>query len=246
MSTVSDTTREGERIVKLEARVRELTQQVEWFKRQLFGRKSEKRVWVDELVQPLLDGLVDEEPRGPVPAVPTETITYERSKKQRDAGCVTERGLRFDDSVPVVTITLPVPAEVGEYDVIGEDVTHRLAQRPGSYVVLKYVRPVVKRKADASMCSWPAPPALWSGSLADVSVIAGLLVDKFCHHLPLYRQHQRLGLCGVQLSRGILTQWVHRSAGLLAPIAAAQLRHILLSKTLAMDDKFVWNEFGPL
>lgn len=108
---------------------------------------------------------------------------------------------------------------------IGEDVTHRLAQRPGSYVVLKYVRPVVKRKADAVMCSWPTPLSLWSGSVAHVSVVAGMLVDKFCHHLPLYRQHRRLALAGVQLSRATLTQWVHRAATLLAPIHAAQLRH---------------------
>lgn len=66
---------------------------------------------------------------------------------------MTEAGLRFDDSVPVVTITLPVPASAGDHDIIGEDVTHRLAQRPGSYVVLKYVRPVVKRKADMGWCA---------------------------------------------------------------------------------------------
>ena len=29
-----------------------------------------------------------------------------------------------------------------QYEVIGEKVSHRLAQRPGSYVILKYVRPV--------------------------------------------------------------------------------------------------------
>ena len=216
--------------------VNELTRQLDWFKRQLFGRKSEKRLEIDPAVQPLLDGLVDAEQTATFPAPATESISYARRKKQRDAGCVTDEGLRFDDSVPVVTITLPVPADIGDHEVIGEDVTHRLAQRPGSYVVLKYVRQVVKRKADAVVSSWPAPPTVWAGSLADVSVIAGILVDKFCHHLPLYRQHQRMTLSGVQLSRAILTQWVHRAATLLAPIHAAQLRHVLLSKTLAMDE----------
>jgi transposase len=237
------TTQDQATVGALEARnatltqqVNELTRQLEWFKRQLFGRKSEKRLEIDPAVQPLLDGLVDADPATPPPTLPTETVTYERRKKQRDAGCVTDAGLRFDDSVPVVTITLPVPADIGEHEVIGEDVTHRLAQRPGSYVVLKYVRPVVKRKADALMCSWSAAPAVWAGSVADVSLIAGLLVDKFCHHLPLYRQHQRMALSGIQISRAILTQWVHRAAALLAPIYAAQLRHVLLSKTLAMDE----------
>ena len=29
-------------------------------------------------------------------------------------------------------------------------------------------------------------------SLADVSFLDGMLVEKFCYHQPLYRQHQRL------------------------------------------------------
>ena len=75
-----------------------------------------------------------------------------------------------------------MPADIGAYEVIGEVLTHRLAQRAGRYVVLKYVRPVIKRKTDAVMCSWSA---VWAGSLADVSLLAGLLVDKFCHHCVL-------------------------------------------------------------
>ena len=69
-----------------------------------------------------------------------------------------------DDTVPVVTITLPVATDVGAHEVSGEQVTHRLAQRPGSYVVLKYARPVVKRKLDAVVCSCPVPATLWPGS----------------------------------------------------------------------------------
>ena len=33
------------------------------------------------------------------------------------------------------------------------------------------------------------------------SVAAGLLVDKFAYHLPLYRQHQRLQDSGIDVSR---------------------------------------------
>ena len=57
----------------------------------------------------------------------------------------------FDESkVPVETIVLVhaevqgVPAE--QFELIGEKVTYRLAQRPGSYMCLKYHRPVIKRK----------------------------------------------------------------------------------------------------
>ena len=48
-----------------------------------------------------------------------------------------------------------LPAEA--YEVIGEKVTHRLAQRPGSYVVLKYVRPLVKRQGHRGPVLSPGP-----------------------------------------------------------------------------------------
>ena len=52
--------------------------------------------------------------------------------------------------MPIETLELPDPQMQGvptdEFELIGEKVSYRLAQRPGSYVVLKYVRPVVKRK----------------------------------------------------------------------------------------------------
>jgi len=52
--------------------------------------------------------------------------------------------------------------------------------------VLEYIRPVVKRKADAWVFNVPAPPTLWPGTLADVSWVAGLIVDKLVYHpVPL-------------------------------------------------------------
>jgi transposase len=115
-------------------------------------------------------------------------------------------------------------------------VSCRLAQRPGSYVVLRYVRKVYKRKEDGVFSCPPAPPAVLEKSCADVSFLAGLLIDKFIFHLPLYRQHQRLAAAGVHLSRATLTHLVHRTVDLLEPIYEAQLRSILASKVLAMDE----------
>jgi transposase len=221
----------------LESQVQSLSRQLEWLRRQLFGVKSERRLLEDNPHQPLLDGLARES--GPSAAVATETVSYVRRKaKERGEACVTEEGLRFDESVPVETIELSVPASMNaeDYEVIGRKVTHRLAQRPASYVVLRYVRPVLKRRQDAKVLTLPAPDGLWEGAMADVSVVAGVLTDKFCHHLPLYRQHQRLAMSGIRVSRSSLTNWVHRACRLLAPVYDAQLRHVLRSKTLAMDE----------
>ena len=220
----------------LKTQVATRTQQLDWFKRQLFGRKSERRLIDPNPDQRLLNGFEDES--SSTAAVEKETITYQRRKgKRRGDDCVTDQGLRFDDSVPIECIQLSVPEDVADaFEAISEKITYRLAQRPAAYVVLKYIQPVVKRKSDGQIFTIPAPDGLWSGSLADVSVVAGILVDKFAYHLPLYRQHQRMGLNGITVARSSLTHWVQKASDLLKPIYLAQLRHILLSKTLAMDE----------
>lgn len=216
----------------------ELKRELAWFKRQLFGSKSERRV-----VEPP-PGMADlfTAEQAPEPdAAPKQKITYERSPSgsNKDRGdAVTGEGLRFDADVPVETIDVAAPelADADTWQVIDHKTTHRLAQRPGSYVVLAYRRPVLRHRHAATLTTPPAPANVLEGTVADVSVLAGLVVDKFCYHLPLYRQHQRLADVGIQVSRATLTQWTKRTAELLTPIAEAQHAHIQQSAVLAMDE----------
>ena len=164
----------------LREQVTQLKHQLDWFKRQLFGAKSEKRIDIDTSQQAdLLSGLGVTPP--PIDKLPTEQITYARRKKQRDANTVNESGLRFDDSVPVETIEVPnpelnnIPAD--ELEQIGEKVVYRLAQRPGSYVILKYVRKVIKRRATQTLHTALMPTNVLEKSVADVSFLVGMLVD---------------------------------------------------------------------
>jgi transposase len=219
-----------------------LKRQVEWFQRQLFGRKSEKRLHGPAPEQLTLAGML----ATPVAAVdqpppPTETVkAYQRRVRFTEGEVADESELRFDDSVPVQEILLTNP-EVQDlppeaYAVISEKVTYRLAQRPGAYVILKYRRPVIKRKDTEVLSCPPAPPAVFEKSFPDVSLVANLLIEKFVYHLPLYRQHQRLQQAGIRLSRSTLTQWVQRAADLLEPIYYALLSSILQSWLLVMDE----------
>ncbi|HSH85343.1 MAG TPA: IS66 family transposase [Guyparkeria sp.] len=227
------------RLQQAEQQLQSLTHQLDWFKRQLFGRTSEKRIEIDPAVQPDLLAALGRAVEPPKP-LPSEEITYTRRKGRRD-NTVSDSGLRFDDSVPVERIVLPpdealadVPAD--HRVVISEKVTHRLAQRPGSYVVLEYVRPVIQRTDTGELVSTPAPANVLEGTVADVSVLAGMLIDKFMYHLPLYRQHQRLAASGIDLARGTLTNWAGRAIDLLKPVFDAQLANILRSRVLAMDE----------
>ena len=236
------------RISELEERNIELTQQVEWFKRQLFGEKSEKRLPLAPSEQLHLGEMLKDE----LPPSPKETVKeYQRRRRPKEplAGSPEDSGLRFDESVPVQEIPVPNPAIEGlkeeEYEVISEDATYRLAQRPGSYVVLKYVRQTVKLTGAKAPVTPPAPGGVLGKSFADVSFLSGLLIDKFMYHLPLYRQHQRLGDCGVKLSRGTLTNLTQRTIALLEPIYFAVLSSILQSKVLLMDETPIKAGHGP-
>jgi transposase len=217
----------------LTARNAELTRQLEWLKQQLFGPRSERR-WVDADGRQLALG----EWREPVP--PTSSVpvaAHERHvRPKQDPAESEDGGLRFDASVPVEEIHLPAPEVDAEHEIIGQKETLRLAQKPASYVVLKYVRPVIKRKQDGRISCAPAPPSVLGKSFADVSLLACMAIDKFCYHLPLYRQHQRMAAAGIRLARSTLTGLMHRPADLLRPIYQAQLQSVVSGGVVTMDE----------
>ena len=127
-----------------------------------------------------------------------------------------------------------------EYEVIAQKKTHRLAQHPGVYFIIEYVRDVIKikggkKEAQKITCP-PLLDSVFEKSHADVSFLAGLLIDKFQYHLPLYRQHQRLTNSGIQVSRAWLTQLVHRCGDLLEPIFKALVESIRSERVKLMDE----------
>jgi len=224
-----------EEVAELLASHEELSQQVDWLKRQLFGRKSERRLCDAEGRQLTLGELPEGEESDR-----SEIEVGAHRRRQRNEGTAEDPKIRFDRSVPVKEIVIEPPgwdeAERDQFEKITEKVTSRLAQRPGAYVVLRYIRPVYKKKEDETIHSSPAPRSVLEKSCADVSFLAGLLIDKLTYHLPLYRQHQRLGACGIHLARSTLTHLLHRTAELLEPVYQAQVRSILASEVLAMDE----------
>lgn len=225
-------------------KIEQLSRQNEWYRRQLFGQKSE-RTLKEENASPHQLSLGEEgyvpEQTPPPPA--TKVKAYERSHRKNEVEFGEEESqLKFEKNVPVEEIHVPHPAIEGltedEYEVIGAEVAHKLAQRPGPYVVLKYIRPVVKIKSTGKITPAPVTQAasVIERSLAEVSFIVGLLLDKFQYHLPLYRQHQRLKASGIHINRGTLTNLVHRAAQLLEPVYCSVQSSILLSHTLAIDE----------
>ena len=224
------------------ARIDNLAAQVKWFQKQLFGQKSERRVIEPPKEQLFLGEQFVEE------TAEDETRTvkeHERKKRKTRSVDGDEENLFFDpEVVPVEGIEVPNPEVEGlsedEYEVIDRRESYRLGQNPGSYVILKYVREVVKLKGtpkDEPKIACPAvPDSVFEKSHADVSFLVGLLIDKFMYHLPLHRQHLRLQAAGIHVSRPWLTQLVHRCGNLLEPIFDALVESIRGARVKLIDE----------
>jgi transposase len=224
-------------IAELQTQNAALQRRIEWFERQLFGSKSERLVQnAAQLNLGETFGVVE-----PSEVERRKTIaTHERRVAQKDRA-VEAPAPFFDDSrVPVEVIQVPAPEQAtlkaDEYEVVSHKETCKLAQRPGSYVILKYVRPVIKIKATSELSCAPAPASVIEGSRADVSFAAGLVVNKCAYHLPLYRQHQQLKDQGIDVSRPWLTQIVQQVLELVRPLYDAQLDSIRQSRVITMDE----------
>lgn len=90
-----------------EKRFESLKQQLEWFKRQIFGEKPENWDMADTLYKTTIADLWKE-----LPEIPEETeelkqtVTYQRGKTKKDVleGSPEDSGLRFSKDVPVEEI----------------------------------------------------------------------------------------------------------------------------------------------
>jgi transposase len=217
-----------------QSKIEVLEARVAWFKRQLFGQKTERLIPQDPRQATLFE--IPETP----PSESTTIRSYERSVRKNPTEVSDEGGVRFDVSVPVDEEVI-LPKEVkglgaDAYEVIGEKVTERLVQIPTQYRVKRTIRKTVKIKETATLYTAPAPEGVIERSFADVTFLAGMVTDKFLYHLPLYRQHQRMESSGVHISRGHLSKLTHRTLELLEPIYYAVLSSVISSDLVCMDE----------
>jgi transposase len=228
---------QASRIALQTAKIESLEAQLQWFRNQLFGARSEKRVNQSSPQQlSLFDNL--ETPELP----PSATVTvkeYEKSnRKQRIQFTESECRLQFDERVPVEVIEVPNPVTAKltpeEYEVVSTREKHVLCAKPAQYYIKKYVQPVVK--VNNQLFTPESPNLVIDKSYGDASFLAHLIVQKFKYHLPLYRQHQMMEECGIHVARSTLSRFIHRCSEMLEPIYLALVSSVLQSQTIAIDE----------
>ena len=220
-----------------------LKEQIEWFKRQLFGKKSEKEKPLSNDNQPNIFnhfGIPIEEQ--PAAIEELRTIPAHTRRKPNRNG---QDKINFPLDLPIKRIFLDIPEEekicpeTGLALVkIGEEISQKLAQIPGSFYINEYVRPKYAhpKQEEKGIIIAEMPDSVIPKCKADESLLADIIVKKFADHLPLYRVSEIFGRQGVLISRKLLSQWVVRCGMILKPLSDEMLKRALASGNIFADE----------
>ena len=218
---------QSEQIKNLQERIKELTAQVAWLNRQLFGRKSEKlRVYdpnMPDLFADEFSGLrqqAEEKRDEAVEKIEKESVEDVKRNRQNR---------KMIEDLPVLeTDTIePKGVDLSLYRRIGEEITKVVKHKPGMLYVKVIIRPKYALK-DSTLL----PPAGQKGveiapmplmpvdkCIADTSLLAEILLQKYEYHVPFYRQIQQYHHLGMKgLTESTLDGWFKKTVELLKPL----------------------------
>ena len=64
--------------------------------------------------------------------------------------------------------------------------------------------------------------------MAGPGLLSYVIIQKYCNHLPLYRQSQIYTREGVELSRSTMADWMYQSSELLKPLINKLKEYVLV------------------
>jgi transposase len=221
---------------ELEAEREELQQLLAWFRRKMFGPRSEKindnqLLLFGQSIMPLSSP-------APVPVAPVSVpVSRPRGHGRR----------LIPANLPREIITLSVPEEqkacpeCGSARVkIGEEVSEQLEFIPARLFVRRFVREKLACKAcEANVITAEKPAQVVEKGLAGPGLIAHIATCKYADHLPLYRIEGIFARYGIEISRSTMCDWMGDVAKLARPLVELMHKRILSGRVIHSDDTTV-------
>jgi transposase len=213
----------------------DLQNQLEWFKRHVFGRRSEK-LSPNQLT--LFQGMAAEQPTTPEESNPDPIDISGKSKKHLNGRRPLPEHLpreRIEYHPPEEDLVCSQCGQVKQ--AIGEEITEELDYVPASFVVRQHVRIKYACKIcqeGVVIVDLPARPI--EKGRPGAGLLAHVLTSKYSDHLPLHRQEGIYKRHGVDIKRSTMCDWVRDCADLLSPIVRYMQKIILESKKIHTDD----------
>ena len=119
---------------------------------------------------------------------------------------------------------------------LGEDISEQLDFFPGTFKVIRHVRPKLSCGRCARVIQLPAPARPIERGMPAAGLLAQVIVAKYADHCPLYRQQGIYRRSGVDLERATLADWVAGASRLLDPLVDALGRYVLAAQKVHADD----------
>lgn len=234
-------------IKNLQSQVQILTEQLEWFRRQFYGSKSERVVDVPPN-QPSLEGLLEQLEQPPPAKDIDPPATGGKDRKKRKKRGEGDDGITFPDDLPVVDRIHELPEQericpvTGEpMQVIGYDYSHKLAIKPRQFYIIRHVLPryASANHPESGVIGTPMPPVPIDRCSVDVTVLVTFLISKYLDHLPLNRISQIFARSGVHIHRKTMSAWAMQLANLMRVIYDEMKKQVLESPCLFIDETTV-------
>src|SRR5690606_33354556 len=136
------------------------------------------------------------------------------------------------EHLPVEEVEIHPEGDLTEMVCIGKEVTEELDYLPAKYIIRRYIRFKYAPKAKDSglgVLIGELPERVIDRGIPGAGLLAGILVDKYMDHLPLYRQVQRFKRENIPIAPSTIEGWVRQTLERLEP-----LYDCLLEDTKAM------------
>jgi len=242
---ISDQDRE---IKNKEGLILTLQQQVEYLKRKIWGKSSERFIQEDSQQRILdFDGLdLLEEEKALASSARDEIETYKTHRVvEKPAGHPVRKPL--PESLPREEIHL-YPNGMDEQHIdltkwveLPSEITEVLEREPAKM----YVRRIIRHKfalkdknqeGEKQILTAPMEVLPLSRSYAGATLLSDLIINKYVNHLPFYRQIQMFKQQGISLSAATINDWFHGVADLMRP-TYYRLKEMVLNTDYIQSDE---------
>lgn len=119
---------------------------------------------------------------------------------------------------------------------LAEDSDEMLDVAPVQWRVIRTVRPKYSCRSCEKVVQAPAPVKAIARGKASFATLAHVVVAKWDHHLPLYRQAEMMAAQGIDIDRSTLAGWAGQAAHLLDPIVTRIRDEGLKADKIHTDD----------
>ena len=232
---------EEAKAAKLQRSLQSRDDYIAWLVKQVIGPTSERRSWesLEPEAQLWLEGMALEIPESP-PSPKTTVKEHERERRKNPTDVTKTGRIKHGPNATIIDVDVKNP-EVedipeDQLELVETKTTQKVVRVSSPFMIVNVHSKTYRRKDDFEEIVPPEVPEVFENSIYDVSFLAGLPVDKYQFHLPIYRQHQTIKNSDIFLDRGHLIRVLHRVAELLEPIYEALFSSVLSSKILTADE----------